>query len=339
MVPNEIDTSAGYQPDMGGAPADGSAQNANPVAPGGQPQGQDGGQPAAQPNPAGGQPDAAATSTQNGQASTDTPQDAQPKGDRLAALVNQRRDSRSETADLRQQVAGLQDSVSKLSPQTQQEAAAWQNPHDPTEAPMDHLRAEIDHLGGVVSQATQDVGQQLEQQQQHQALADYERGLTMEIGTVAQQVPELAQAHHAVAQHFMRNAQMQGLSGVALGNAARNAMLGAYLQHAQAGTDPVAATVQMAQAIGFQAGAQQAPGGILGAAGAQPGGQPAPNAQQQQIARGQMAAATSLGGATGSSGATSPPDLASLTRMSRAQLTANGGENMKRLKAMLRGEV
>ena len=335
MGPNEIDTSAGYQPDMGGAPADGSAQNANPAAQGGQPQGQDGGQP----NPADRQPDQGQNPAESGQASTQTLEGDKPKGDRLAALVKERRDGRSETTDLRQQVANLQESVSKLSPQTQQEAAAWKNPHDPIEAPMDHLRAEIDHLGGVVNQATHDVGERLDQQQQMQALADYERGLTMEIGTTAAQVPELAQAHGAIVQHFMRTAQMQGLSGVDLGNAARNAMLGAYLQHAQQGVDPISATVQMAQAIGFQAGAQQAPGGILGAAGAQPGGQPAPNAQQQQIARGQIAAATSLGGATGNSGATSPPDLAALTKMSRAQLTANGGENMKRLKAMLRGEV
>ena len=329
-----IDTSAGYQQDMGGAASDGSTPNANPTAPGGQPQ-----DPARQPD-AGQMPaQTGQPSTQNGQPSTDNQQGDQPRGDRLAALVTQRRDSRQETTDLRQQVASLHDTVSRLSPQAQQEAQDWQNPHDAVEAPMDHLRAEIEHLGGVVNQARQDVGQQLEQQQQQQALNDYERGLTIEIGTVAQQVPELAQAHQAVVDHFVRTAQMQGHSGVNVGNVARNALLSSYLQHAQAGTDAVTATVRMAQAIGFQAGGQEAPAGILGAAGGQqPGGQPAPNAQQQQIARGQIAAATSLGGATGNSGATSPPDMRTLTRMNRAQLSANGGENLKRLKAMLRGE-
>lgn len=290
-----IDTGAGYQPGHAAMSDDKSAEGQQP----------------------------ASDTTKAAEGGEQKAPDAdKPKGDRLAALIKERRDSRSETSQLQRTVSDLQQTVQGLSPKAQAEVADWKNPHDPTEAPMDHLRAEIDHIVGVVNQAKQDVGEQLTQQQQQQALADYERGLTVELGTVAQNVPELAEAHQAITQHFMRTAQLQGLSGVALGNAARNAMLGAYLQHANAGKDAVTATVEMAQAIGFQA--QGGRGQIK-----------TPDA----VARGQMAAATSLGGATGNTGATSPPDIRSLTKMSRAELLKDGGANLKRLKAQLRGEV
>ena len=41
----------------------------------------------------------------------ETPEDAKPKGDRLAALITERRDNRNETADLRHQVAGKDGTV------------------------------------------------------------------------------------------------------------------------------------------------------------------------------------------------------------------------------------
>ena len=305
---SDLDTSAGYQEGQIGVPQ--PDQDASQTPPGGQPQGDAPQQPDQQQAPPPEQQD-------------------QPKGDRLTALISERRSRRSETADLRDQVRSLQDTVSGLSPRAQEQAEAWKNPHDPVEAPMDHLRAEIEHLGGVVNQARADVGEQLTQQQQRQALSDYERNVSMELQGVAQEVPELGQAHQAVAQHFMRTAQMQGYQGAQAAEAARNAMLGAYLQHAQAGNDSVSATVQMAQALGFQA---QQPAGILGN-GAQP------NGTAPQVARGQRQAASSLGGATGSSGASAPPDLQQLARMGRDKLRANGGEYLQRLKAQLRGET
>ena len=249
---------------------------------------------------------------------------APPEGHPLTALFQERQGRRDDVGGLQQQLGGLQQQIQSLqqSGALAPETKPWANPHNPTEAPVEHMTAEIAHLGGRLSQAEINVTARLDGNEQQTALLDYERGALMEIQIAAADHPELGKAYAFVSQQFGKTAKATGATGKVLADTVRNNMLTAMLSGAQNGMSAPHVVAKLAMDLGYGGGA---PGGK-----APP---PPPNV------KGQEAAGQSLGGAAGSGGNTVPANAQALVGMTKAQLKADKGAGLARIKAMARGEV
>ena len=247
------------------------------------------------------------------------PEAPEKKGDPLTALVQERANNRDRDAALRGELDSLRAELATLK-QPAETPQEWKNPYDPVEQPMDHLRAELEHVKADIAGARQTVGADLDQQKQVQALADYENGVTAELQTAVQTQPILAEAHAFLVHTYANVARAQGATGAEVPTRARLAMLQGYLNAAQQGKDAVAATAEMALAMGFQSKGE-------------------PMKEPKQEKRGQQAAEQSIGGATGGGGTAAVRDGASLGQMTRKQLNANDGAARARIKQILAGEI
>ena len=301
-----VDTGAGYQPDGTGVGNDGT-QNSQ-----------------AKTNPQGGQTD------QNQTPQDPNPQDQQTdkQGNPLTALFQERQGRREDLTALTTQLGAMQQQLNALQTQggVEPERTPWKNPHDPQTHPVDYMQAEITHMGGRIDQAVEAAGQRMTDQEQKQALVDYERGVATEIQMAAAQVPELGEAYGFVVQQFGRAAQGSGLEGAALANQVRQSMLGAFLNGSQKGLSAPQVVAQLATNWGYRAGGQQQQN---------PGGGPPPVPGK---VKGQQAASQSLGNA-GTGGTTTPPNIEQLVKMPKAELMKNDKAGLERIKAMARGEI